>query len=305
MVDAVAPAVVSVFVKRRRRPVPWASGGAGSGVVFTPDGYILTNAHVVDGATQVDVGLLDGSTQRATVVGVDPATDLAVLLTHFSTSATPCAELGDSTARGTRLRVGQLVVAIGNPLGFSSSVSAGVVSALGRTMRDRRGRLMENIIQSDVALNPGNSGGPLVDTRGRVIGINTAIIRGAQGLSFSVPSSTARWVVTELLSSGRVRRAYLGVAAQNRPIDRRLVLRHGLAHPRGVEVLELERGGPAGVSELRVRDVIVEVAGTAVATVDDVNRVLDSWPIGTACELRILRGVELRSVIVAPAEAPR
>ena len=206
VVDAVAPAVVSVSLPR----------GGGSGVLFTPDGYLLTNAHVVGRSGSVKIGLPDGSTHDGNVIGTDPATDLAVV--HIDGAHLPAAELGSSS----KLRVGQLVVAIGNPLGFSFTVSAGVVSALGRTLRAQDGRSMDAIIQSDVALNPGNSGGPLVDSHARVVGINTAVILGAQGLSFSVPIDTARWVLSELMQHGRVRRGVLGLAAQTRPLDRRL-----------------------------------------------------------------------------------
>src|SRR6202171_5024959 len=224
VVDKVGPAVASVSVKSRSRFRP---EGGGSGVLFTPDGYLLTNAHVVRGAREVAVSLPDGTrgtAPRAHVVGEAPATDLAVV--HIDATHLPAAELGRSAA----LRVGQLVVAIGNPLGFSFTVSAGVVGALGRTLRAQDGRLMDAIIQSDVALNPGNSGGPLVDSRGRVVGINTAIIMGAQGLSFSVPIDTAKWVVGELMTTGRVRRGWLGIAGQNRPVEREVARRLELAH---------------------------------------------------------------------------
>src|SRR3989475_3395838 len=219
VVDAVGAAVVSVSLRH----------GGGSGVLFTPDGYLLTNAHVVGRAGGVKIGLPDGSTPEGNVVGTDPATDLAVV--HIDGAHLPAAELGTSS----KLRVGQLVVAIGNPLGFSFTVSAGVVSALGRTLRAQDGRLMDAIIQSDVALNPGNSGGPLVDSHARVVGINTAVILGAQGLSFSVPIDTARWVLAELMQHGRVRRGVLGLAAQTRPIDRRIARHHGLSQTTGVD----------------------------------------------------------------------
>src|SRR6058998_1891350 len=212
VVERVGPAVASVSVAARREG--GLPAGSGSGVLFTPDGYLLTNAHVVRGAKRVGVSLTDGSTLEASVVGADEPADLAVIAVDGS--RLPYAELGSSA----NLRVGQLVVAIGNPLGFSSTVSAGVVSALGRTMRATSGRLMEGIIQSDVALNPGNSGGPLVDSRGRVVGINTAMILGAQGLSFSVPIDTAQWVLGQLMTTGHVRRGYLGIAGQNLPLAR-------------------------------------------------------------------------------------
>jgi S1-C subfamily serine protease len=294
VVEEVGPAVVSIGRTSHRGPA-----GAGSGVVFTPDGYVLTNAHVVAGAHQLELGFTDGSTCAAQLVGVDHATDLAVVRATGLTLAH--AVFGSSA----RLRVGQLVVAIGNPLGFSSTVSAGVVSALGRTMRARDGHPMEGIIQSDVALNPGNSGGPLVDSRGRVIGINTAIILGAQGISFSVPIDTASWVVGELLTSGRVRRGWLGIAAQNRPVPRELSRKLGLAHSTGVEVTGFDERGPAAHSALQKGDVVVGIGEKAVASVDDIHRALArlKWPIAASLELRVIRGDQLVDVELTPAEA--
>ena len=220
-----------------------------------------------------------------------------------TTSAAPAtAPFGDSS----RLRVGQLVIAIGNPLGFSSTVSAGVVSALGRTMRSRDGRAMEGIIQSDVALNPGNSGGPLVDSRGRVVGINTAIILGAQGISFSVPIDTATWVVGELMTSGRVRRGWLGIGGQNRPVPRDVTRKLGLGHSSGVEVTGFDDRGPAKSAGLEVGDVVVGVDDKPVASVDDIHRALArlKWPLAVAIQLKVIRGQRLVDVGVMPAEAP-
>jgi S1-C subfamily serine protease len=291
--DRVGPAVVSIGRISSRGPA-----GAGSGVVFTSDGYVLTNAHVVVGAEQLDLGFTDGTTVRAQIVGVDPTTDLAVVR---ATGSTPKhAELGASSS----LRVGQLVVAIGNPLGFSSTVSAGVVSALGRTMRARGGRAMEGIIQSDVALNPGNSGGPLVDSRSRVVGINTAIILGAQGISFSVPVDTATWVVGELMTRGRVQRGWLGIAGQNRPVPREVARSLGLAHASGVEVTGVDERGPAGKSALRAGDVVVGLDDRPVASVDDIHRVLQKWPEAQSATLRVVRGKILVDVEVTPAPSP-
>jgi S1-C subfamily serine protease len=293
VVERVGPAVVSIARVSRRGPA-----GAGSGVVFTPDGYVLTNAHVVAGARELTLGFTDGATSPGHVVGFDHTTDLAVVRT--SARAPSVAHFGSSSA----LRVGQVVVAIGNPLGFSSTVSAGVVSALGRTMRARDGRAMENIIQSDVALNPGNSGGPLVDSRGNVVGVNTAIILGAQGLSFSIPIDTAKWVVGELMTGGRVRRGWLGIVGQNRPIERGLVLRLGLAGASGVEIGGFDERGPAAKSALRQGDIVVAIGDSPVASVDDIHRALQKWPITEALKLRVVRDRALVDLEVVPAEAP-
>jgi S1-C subfamily serine protease len=294
VVEQVGPAVVSIGRSSRRGPA-----GAGSGVVFTPDGYVLTNAHVVAGAHQLELGFTDGSTCAAQLVGVDHATDLAVVRATGRTLSHA------SFGRSAALRVGQVVVAIGNPLGFSSTVSAGVVSALGRTMRARDGQAMEGIIQSDVALNPGNSGGPLVDSRGRVIGINTAIILGAQGISFSVPIDTATWVIGELLTSGRVRRGWLGIAGQNRPVPRDRARKLGIAHASGVEVTGFDERGPAARSGLRAGDLVVGIDDKPVASVDDIHRALArlQWPLTTSLTLRVVRGDQVVDVAVRPAEA--
>jgi S1-C subfamily serine protease len=286
VVDAVGPAVVSVSLRR----------GGGSGVLFTPDGYLLTNAHVVDRPGSVKISLPDGSTHEGNVVGTDPATDLAVV--HIDGAHFPAAELGTSS----KLRVGQLVVAIGNPLGFSFTVSAGVVSALGRTLRAQDGRLMDAIIQSDVALNPGNSGGPLVDSHARVVGINTAVILGAQGLSFSVPIDTARWVLAELMQHGRVRRGVLGLAAQTRPIDRRIARHHALSQKTGVELIEVVADKPAFRAGLQAGDILLSLDGTTVQTVDEVHRLLGASSIGRPMPCKVLRGATLLDRTVTPSE---
>jgi S1-C subfamily serine protease len=266
-------------------------------VLFTPDGYILTNAHVVRNARSLEVALTDGSTHEATVCGVDPATDTAVV--RIDGSALPHAELGESA----RLKVGQLCIAIGNPLGFSSTVSAGVVSALGRNMRAQDGRLMENIIQSDVALNPGNSGGPLVDSRARVIGVNTAMIFGAQGISFAVPIDTAKWVVGQLMTQGRVRRSWLGIVAQNRRIDPRVKRHLDLLQESGVEVMSVEPSGPADSAGIRDGDIVLALDGRPVQSVDDVHRTLTQWPVGKPLPLAALRRVDRIDVVALPTEA--
>jgi S1-C subfamily serine protease len=295
VVERVGPAVVGLSVDGRRGPERRA--GSGSGVIFTPDGYALTNAHVVGEARRLEASLTDGSTRTAALVGSDAATDLAVV--RLGGTHLPFAELGSSAG----LRVGQLVVAIGNPLGFSSTVSAGVVSALGRTMRASNGRLLENIVQSDVALNPGNSGGPLVDGRGGVVAITTAMILGAQGIGFSIPIDTAKWVLGQLMTTGRVRRGWLGIAAQTRPLERGLVRRLRLAHATGVEVMRVEQGGPAAAAGVVERDVVVELGGDPIRTVDDIQRALNHWPIAGPLALRLVRAGEIHTVSVSPREA--
>jgi S1-C subfamily serine protease len=298
VVERVGPAVVSIAAGTRRRGGAPGVVGAGSGVIFTPDGYVLTNSHVVHEATGLAVTLTDGSTLGATVVGSDPATDLAVI--RADASGLPIAQLGESAS----LRAGQLVVAIGNPLGFQSTVSAGVISALGRALRSATGRLIENIIQTDVALNPGNSGGPLVDTRARVVGINTAIIRMAQGISFAIPIDTAKWVVSELLARGRVRRAYLGIVAQGRPMDRRVAHHLALSAASVVEVVSVEPRGPAAVAGLREGDLIVALNDRPVRTVDDMHRMLVGWPVGEALNAGVIRRDRRFDVALTPVEAP-
>src|SRR6267142_458511 len=288
VVDAVGPTVVSVSLPR----------GGGSGVMFAPDGYLLTNAHVVGRARGVKIGLPDGSTHDGNVVGADPASDLAVV--HIDGNHFPAAELGRSGA----LRVGQLVVAIGNPLGFSFTVSAGVLSAMGRSLRAQDGRLIDGILQTDVALNPGNSGGPLVDSKGRVVGINTAMIMGAQGISFAVPVDTATWVVPQLLARGRVSRAYLGFGGQSRPLDRRLARALGLANTRAVEIISIEPATPAAGAGLQTGDLVVAIGDRPVETVDDVHRLLFAWSIGAPLTVAVVRGVDRRDVTVTPIETP-
>jgi S1-C subfamily serine protease len=300
VVEHVGPAVVSIGAGAGTPRPGGSSGvvGAGSGVIFTPDGYVLTNNHVVHGAAGLAVTLTDGSTLGATVVGTDAATDLAVI--RAQASGLPSAQLGESAS----LRPGQLVVAIGNPFGFQSTVSAGVISALGRALRSATGRLIENIIQTDVALNPGNSGGPLVDTRARVVGINTAIVRMAQGISFAIPIDTAKWVVSELLARGRVRRAYLGIVGQTRPMDRRVARHHALAASFAVEVVSVEPRGPAAVAGLREGDLIVALNDRPVRTVDEMHRMLVGWPIGETLNVGVIRGDRRFGAAVVPGEAP-
>lgn len=287
-------------VRRGRGPAGEGSpapAGSGSGFVFTPDGFMLTNSHVVERATRVRASFADGSSYAAEVVGRDADTDLAVL--RVDAPALVAAKLGDST----RLRAGQLVIAIGNPLGFASTVTSGVVSALGRTMRAQSGRPIDAVIQTDAALNPGNSGGPLVDSRGEVVGINTAIIAGAQGICFAVPVSTAHLVIPQLISEGRVRRGWIGVAGQTIQLSRRRVQLNHLSAPGAVLITEIAPRSPADRAGLRTRDIIIGFAGSVVGDIDDLQRLLTRESIGRDATITVLReGVQLERAIV-PAEA--
>jgi S1-C subfamily serine protease len=305
-VERVAPAVVKIDVTQRlvvppgrgpRRP-PVEVGGSGSGFVFTPDGLILTNSHVVHGASSIQVTLADGRRTAADLVGDDPESDLAVVRIA-APDLTP-AILGDSHA----LKAGQIVIAIGNPLGFQASVTAGVVSALGRSLRARSGRLMDDIIQTDAALNPGNSGGPLVNTRGEVVGVNTAVIQGAQGLAFAVAINTAKFVAGRLIRDGRIRRGWIGVAGQNVGVHRRLVRAFGLTKDSGVLISAVEPNSPAQRAGLRERDIIVSFGGNAVGAVDDLHRWLVDEGIGASLPLTALRGTERLELTIVPIEQP-
>jgi S1-C subfamily serine protease len=294
-VEQVGPAVVSVYVGGNAEDADRAQGGAGSGVVVTPDGYVLTNEHVVQRTQAARVAFVDGRSAPAVVVGRDAATDLAVLRAHAT-------GLPHAALLGAAPRVGQLVVAVGNPLGFESTVSAGVVSALGRSLRSRHGRLIEGIVQHTAALNPGNSGGPLVDARGRVVGVNTAIIAMAQGIGFAVPATTAQWVLTELLTQGRVRRAYLGISGRDRPLDRRLVRALGLSSNRAVEVLARDADGPASQSDLRPGDLIVAVNDAPVDGMDALYRLVSRSPLGTPLTLHVVRRTQSLRIELTPGE---
>ena len=289
-VEAVGPAVVKIDLPR----------GGGSGVVFTPDGFILTNSHVVDAANHVKVTLPDGRSMRGDLIGRDAATDLAVI--RVDGSGVPplaWAALGDSRA----VRVGQVAIAIGNPYGFHHSVTSGVVSALGRSLRSQSGRLVDDVIQTDASLNPGNSGGPLVTTRGEVIGINTAMILPAQGLCFAIASNTARFVASRLIRDGRVRRSYIGVGGQNAPIPRAVARAHRLAVSSGVMVASVETGSPAAAGGLRDGDIILAFAGSPVAAIDDLHRHLTEDRIGVAATVTILRGLSREQLTIVPAES--
>jgi S1-C subfamily serine protease len=301
-VEAVAPSVVSIDVQSgsqaRERHRPRVHAGSGSGFVFAADGLVLTNSHVVDGASRIDVTLPDGRECNADLVGQDPHTDVAVV--RISAADLTAAELGDSRA----LRPGQLVIAIGNPYGFQHTVTAGVVSALGRSLRSRSGRLIEHVIQTDAALNPGNSGGPLVTSDGRVIGVNTAIIASGQGLCFAVPISTVIDVLPSLLRDGRVRRGYLGLAGQSVPLLRRVTRFHRLSQSGGVLVTSLEPGAPAAKAGLREGDLIVRLDDQGVESLDDLHRLLTEARIGTQAELTVLREALLITASVKILERP-
>lgn len=297
VVESVGPAVVSVVVGKTLQGRRGEQMGAGSGVIVAPEGYIMTNNHVVQGAGRIEVRTADGTALPARLVGADPATDLAVL--RADTEGLAYALFGDSAA----LSVGQLAIAIGNPLGFDSTVSTGVLSALGRALRSRDGRLIENIIQHTAPLNPGNSGGPLVDSRGRVIGINTAIIPMAQGICFSIPSNTATWVLPQLVADGRVRRGYLGIAGQSRPLERPLVLALGLTGNQAVEVVSVSRASPAGRAGIRPGDLIIAINDTSVTCVDDLHRFLSAWPITEPATLTLIRGRQRITLPITPMEA--
>ena len=297
VVESVGPAVVSISVGRKQDHLEADHVGAGSGVIIAPDGYILTNDHVVRNTKNLMVRLTDGTSLSAVLIGKDPATDLAVI--RANSTYLPSSILGSSH----RLKVGQLAIAMGNPFGFQSTVSTGVVSALGRALRSTKGRLIENIIQHTAPLNPGNSGGPLVDSSGKVVGINTAIIAMAQGIGFSIPADTAKWVVSQILTHGRVRRGFLGIAARQRPMDRRIVLFHGLNSNYAVEVLSVESQGPAGLAGLQAGELIVAINGSDVQSVDDLHRFLSDGSIGRPVEIDVVRGQNRRVLTIVPKEA--
>ena len=290
-VDKVGPAVVHLYVEGQK-----GRGGTGSGVVFTSDGYLLTNSHVIDGATRITATFQDGRSSGAAVIGDDPDTDLALLRLEGESPA--AARLG--SARG--LRVGQLAIAIGNPLGFQCTVTAGVVSALGRSLRARSGRLIDNVIQTDAALNPGNSGGPLVNSAGEVIGINTAIIAMAQGICFSISADTVEFVASRLIRDGRVRRCYIGLAGQNIRLPRKNVRYHGLAHESGVLVQSASPDGAAAAAGIQSGDIIVSLDGVAIGDIDGMHRLLTEERVGRSVPVELLRRGQKLTLPVTPRE---
>lgn len=287
--ERLSPAVVSIKTTQEvkaqtpRGIMPFDMTGSGSGVIITQDGYILTNSHVVHNTKGLEVSLSDGRSFPGQVVGEDSDSDLAVI--RIPAFDLPAAELGNSE----KLKVGQLVIAIGNPFGFQATVTAGVVSATGRTMRSQTGRLIENIVQTDAALNPGNSGGPLVDSHGRVVGINTAIIQHAQGICFAVSINTAKWVAGLLIKDGKIRRAYLGIMGQNKSVNRFELRSHGLSNESGVEVHQVVKGSPAERAGIRTGDIIVSINESTLQNVDDIQRCLAKVEVGTEMRVAILR----------------
>jgi S1-C subfamily serine protease len=286
-VEIVAPAVVRIEGSR---------GASGSGFIFTPDGFVVTNSHVVERAAALTVTLPDGRSLRGDVAGDDPETDLAVV--RVNATSLPWASLGDSSA----VRVGQIAIAIGNPFGLDHSVTSGIVSALGRSLRARSGRLMDDIVQTDAALNPGNSGGPLVTSRGDVIGVNTAMIGSAQGLCFAIASNTVRFVVSRLIRDGRLRRSYIGLSGQKAPVPRRIALHHGLAVTSGILVVSVEPQSPAAAAGIAAGDTLISFGGIALSNVDDLHRALTEDRIGVPSPVTLLRGTEKRQAVVLPWE---
>ncbi|AFT88345.1 S1C family serine protease [Paraburkholderia phenoliruptrix] len=297
--ERVQQAVAFISVERR---LPGAAagrerGGTGSGFIFTPDGYLLTNSHVVHGATHIQVTLADGAKFDADLVGDDPGSDLAVLRIG-SPEPLPHVELGDSS----KLRVGQIAIAVGNPLGLAQTVTTGVVSALGRSLRSNSGRMIYDVIQTDAALNPGNSGGPLINSAGQVIGVNTAIIPGAQAICFATAIDTAKWVIMQIFAHGRVRRAYIGVAGTTTPLSRRVQRYFGLTAQSAVHVMEIVKGSPAATGGLRTDDTIVAVDSQPVQDVDALQRTLDASRIDKPVNVTVLRGAQRLELTVTPVE---
>jgi S1-C subfamily serine protease len=299
-VQRVAPAVVNIEIKQHLtgRTGSREIDGSGSGFLIAPDGFILTNSHVVHGATQITVNLQDGREYSAQLIGDDPDTDLAVI--RIDAPHLVHVRLADSES----LRVGQVVIAIGNPLGFQASVTAGVISALGRSMRAQSGRLIDNIVQTDAALNPGNSGGPLVNSAGEVIGVNTAMIRPAQGICFAIGSNTAKLVAGWLIRDGRIRRSYIGVAGQNVPVHRRIVRFYNLPLDTGVLVVSVEKDSPAAKAGLREGDVIVAFNENSIGNIHELHKMLVAERIGVASKITLVRHTEKLSVPITPAESP-
>lgn len=292
--ESVSPSVVRIHVETESRPGGQRNSGSGSGFVFTPDGFILTNSHVVHGAGKIHIWTLDSGEYSAQLIGEDPDTDLALL--RVDAPALRAVRLGDSR----KIRVGQLVVAIGNPYGFQYTVTAGVVSALGRSLRSQSGRLIEDVIQTDAALNPGNSGGPLVNSSGEVIGVNTATILPAQGLCFAISINIAQFIATRLIRDGVVRRGYIGVQAQTAPVNRTIARYHDLKAQTGALVLTVDAASPAGKAGMREGDVIIGLEEDAVEGIDVLHQLLNETRIGLWTDLTVLRGSHKLHMKVMP-----
>ncbi len=303
--ERVSPSVVNINVRQsirggpRSQPREGQAAGSGSGFIFTPDGFVLTNSHVVHAASKIDVVLVDGRSFAATLIGDDPDTDLAVL--RIPAPGLPPVSLGDSQT----LRVGQLVVAIGNPYGFQCTVTAGVVSALGRSLRATSGRLIDSVIQTDAALNPGNSGGPLVTSRGDVVGVNTAVILPAQGICFAIASNTAKFVAGKLIRDGKIRRGIIGIAGQNVPLPRRVTRFHDLPVESGIQVISVENDSPAMRAGVEEGDIIVAFDDHRTASIDDLHRLLTEMQVGVSSPITVLRRFEKKGLFVIPEESRR
>jgi S1-C subfamily serine protease len=295
--EKVGVSVVNIEVRGRNGNAGRA-GGSGSGFVFTPDGFIMTNSHVVDRAVEVSVSLHDGRRVAAQIIGNDPDSDLAVIRVE-AREVVP-AHLGESR----RLRVGQIAIAVGSPLGFQHTVTAGVISAVGRSLRSTTGRLIDNVIQTDASLNPGNSGGPLVDSRGRVIGVNTATILPAQGLCFAIAIDSAKFVAARLLRDGKIERGYIGIAGANTPLPRRLARYHGVASETCVQIAAVESESPAEKAGLKRNDLIIACGPSSIRGIDDLQRTLADEPVGTSITIMLLRGVEKLMLEVTTALPP-
>jgi len=298
-VEKVGPAVVHIAVRQRRSSRHSEQereiGGSGSGFVFTPDGFVLTNSHVVHGASEMVITFPQAQTHRATLIGDDPDSDLAVLRVDVA-GQLPFAALGSRRP----LAAGQMAIAIGNPLGFQHTVTAGVVSALGRSMRSRTGRLIDNVIQTDASLNPGNSGGPLVNSRGEVIGVNTATIMGAQGICFAIGADTAQFIAVRLIRNGKIQRSFIGVAGQDVPIHPRVARHYALPTSTGAMVISVEPQSPAEMAGMRERDIIVRFGARAIGGADDLHRLLTEAVPGEPAEVTVLRGTDLISLKIRP-----
>ena len=295
-VETVSPAVVNINIFTAGKDKQNQRRGSGSGFIFTPDGFILTNSHVVNKAKQIEVVLSDGRKFNADLIGNDPDTDLAVIRID-STGITP-ASLGDSS----KIKIGQLVIAIGNPYGFQASVTTGVVSALGRSLRANTGRLIDNVIQTDAALNPGNSGGPLVNSKGEVIGVNTAAILPAQNICFATAINTAKFIAAKLIKDGKIKRSYIGIAGQDAPIHRRIVYHYSLPSDKSIMVISIEKNSPAEKALVQTGDRIISFNSTPVTEIDDLHKMLTETQVGVKTDIKVLRGTEILDLQIIPQE---